>query len=134
MEHFLSDHRTAANPAFSTVPSSASSSTSPLPLPRLNPPGRRQDGARYADLPTIPAPGMPNRRHPGHGTQAEEDPNNGEVPAEDATPISTQPLLHIATEAPIPTPISGGAKTAEDRSTAMAGLVIALGVAVALLA
>lgn len=98
-----------------------------LPLPYIKPPSRRQDGDRRADLPNVPAPGTPNHPHPGDSTQdANDDP-----PPDDATPISTQaPRITIGTS----TRTKSGATAGEERSTAMAGLVIALGVAVALLA
>ncbi|OTA87044.1 hypothetical protein M434DRAFT_15653 [Hypoxylon sp. CO27-5] len=100
----------------------------PLPLPRLILPSRRQDGDRPADLPNIPAPGMPIHPRPGHGTQ---DPNDDLSP-DDATPTSTQ-APHIFFETSTRKSNSGVA-AAEERSAAMAGLVIALGAAVALLA
>ncbi|KAI0842652.1 hypothetical protein F5Y06DRAFT_132183 [Hypoxylon sp. FL0890] len=103
----------------------------PLPLPYLNLPDRRQDGDQRADLPTARAMGIPNHQPLGHGTQTEEDVNNDDPIPDDAPPTSTQPS-QITTG--IPKPTNGGVATAEERNTAMAGLAIALGAAVALLA
>ncbi|OTA70478.1 hypothetical protein K449DRAFT_380535 [Hypoxylon sp. EC38] len=113
------------------IPPTPVSPPAPLPLP-LPLPLPRQDGDRPADLPNIPAPGMPIHPRPGHGTQDPKD----DLSPDDAMPTSTQ-APHIAFETSTSTSTrhtNSGVAAAEERSAAMAGLAIALGAAVALLA